>query len=553
MKILLLTHAFNSLTQRLHVELAARGHELSVEFDINDSVTREAVELFRPDLVLAPFLRRAIPEDVWRRQFCLVVHPGIAGDRGPSALDWAIMNDEPRWGVTVLQAEAELDAGPVWAHAEFPMRAATKSSLYRNEVTEAAVRTVLAATERFATGQFQPRRVAPGPFRPLMRQSDRALDWRHADTATVLRHIRAADGVPGVLDEIAGRAVYLYDAHPEPALHGPPGAILARRHGAICRATADGAVWLGHLKPLPDADGLALKLPATMVLADALDSVAEATDAAWRDLWYEEHSSVGYLHFPFYNGAMSTGHCHRLRDAFLSARQRPTRVIVLLGGPDFWSNGLHLNVIEAATSPANESLRNIEAMDDLCEAILTTTSHLTIAALQGNAGAGGVFLALAADRVLARRSIVLNPHYKNMGNLYGSEYWTYLLPKRAGTAAAAILQHRLPIGANAARAAGLVDECFDGDPATFLAHVTGYAAELARDGSFATLLAEKRRQRTADEAIKPLAAYRAEEIARLKLNFYGFDPSYHVARHNFVYRVPKSRTPLHLAPHRRSR
>ncbi len=43
-----------------------------------------------------------------------------------------------------------------------------------------------------------------------------------------------------------------------------------------------------------------------------------------------------------------------------------------------------------------------------------------------------MFLALAADCVLARSGIVLNPHYRNMGNLYGSEYWTYLLPRRVG-------------------------------------------------------------------------------------------------------------------------
>jgi len=37
----------------------------------------------------------------------------------------------------------------------------------------------------------------------------------------------------------------------------------------------------------------------------------------------------------------------------------------------------------------------------------------------------------------------------------------------------------------------------------------------------------------------------------MRLNFFGFDPSYHVARYNFVHRVPHSRTPLHLALHRR--
>ena len=36
----------------------------------------------------------------------------------------------------------------------------------------------------------------------------------------------------------------------------------------------------------------------------------------------------------------------------------------------------------------------------------------------------------------------------------------------------------------------------------------------------------------------------------MKLNFYGFDPSYHVARYHFVFKVPRSRTPLFLARHR---
>ena len=48
-------------------------------------------------------------------------------------------------------------------------------------------------------------------------------------------------------------------------------------------------------------------------------------------------------------------------------------------------------------------------------------------------------------------------------------------------------------------------------------------------------LVEKRRRREADEAEKPLASYRSEELARMRLNFYGFDPSYHVARYNFIH------------------
>ena len=197
MRILFLTHAFNSLTQRLFIELSASGHQVSVEFDINDAVTREAVALLRPHLILAPYLRRAIPESIWREHVCLIVHPGVVGDRGPSALDWAILDDVPDWGVTLLQAEADMDAGPVWAAETFAMRPAMKSSLYRNEVTEAAVRAVFTAIERlpdYLAGRWQPQAQTVKPMHPVMRQSERAIDWLNDDTLRVLAKIRCSDG-----------------------------------------------------------------------------------------------------------------------------------------------------------------------------------------------------------------------------------------------------------------------------------------------------------------------------------------------------------------------
>ena len=560
MRILFLTHAFNGLTQRLYAELGALGHEVSIEFDIADAVAEEAVALFRPDVIVAPYLRRAIPHAIWSRHVCLVVHPGVIGDRGPSALDWAIHDGEAAWGVTVLQAEADMDAGPIWASETFAMRAGRKASVYRNEVTEAACRAVRVALERFAAGD-RPLPLADaggrGRQRPLMRQSDRAIDWERDTTAAVLRKLDAADGFPGVADALFGRPCHLFDAWPEAALRGRPGDLLGRRETALLRATRDGAVWIGHVRR-GDGDP-PIKLPAALAFAAESAALPElpladwwaAPNPTWQDIAYHEADGVGLLAFEFYNGAMGTRQCARLLQAYRWACTRPTRVIVLAGGADFWSNGIHLNLIEAADSPADESWRNINAIDDLAEAVITTGSHVTVAALRGNAGAGGAFLARAADLVWARSGVLLNPHYKNMGNLYGSEYWTYLLPPRVGESGArAMMQNRLPLTAPAALAQGFVDACIDVDAAGFGAEVARRAAAPAAAPDFAQRLQAKRDARARDEASKPLARYRDEELQMMRCNFYGFDPSYHVARYRFVLKSPHSWTPRHLARHR---
>ena len=552
MRILFLTSAHNGLSQRAFLELTELGHTVAIGLADSDRAMHEAVDRHRPELIVAPMLKRAIPEAIWRRHVCIVVHPGPRGDRGPSSLDWAILEGAERWGVTLLQAAAEMDAGPIWASREFPMRAASKSSIYGHEVTDAAMRALREAVGRFERRKFRPepldygRPDVFGRLRPRMTQEDRRIDWSEP-TASVLRKLRSADGSPGVRDRIGDLEVSLFVGHEEEQLRGRPGALLATRDGAICRATGDGAVWIPSLKLRTNDERFHCKLPAALALGPArlagVPDLALPPDALWagrtyRQIRYHERGAVGYLHFEFPNGAMSTAQCRRLRAAVRAARARPTGVLVLLGGPDYWSNGIHLNVIEAAASPADESWRNINAIDDLVGEIVTIEDKLVVAALEGNAGAGGVTLAAAADRVWARPSVVLNPHYKSMGGFYGSEYWTYLLPRRVGRARTLELtEGLLPIGAGAARAIGLVDDVFGPSPASFHARVTELAEALARGRRHAALLGQKRERRERDERRKPLQAYRTEELARMLQNFYGPDPAYHDARHRFVYKL----------------
>jgi putative two-component system protein, hydrogenase maturation factor HypX/HoxX len=550
MKIVFLTTVHNSLSQRAFVELVDRGHTVIVVIASSEAMMLAAVEREHPDLIVAPMLKTAIPASIWQTHTCIIVHPGIKGDRGPSSLDWAILHAYEEWGVTLLQANAEMDAGPIWASRTFAMRGGSKSHLYRHEVTEAAIQGLLETLAKFESHTFLPepldyrKEEVKGWWQAPMKQTDRAIDWSEP-TASVLRKIRCADSFPGVFDTVLGMPCYLYGAHAEEVLRGTPGEIIAKRDGAICRATGDGAVWITHLKQKGAGEQVYFKLPATQVLGGQLAAVPEAPLAVdhsydgrtYHEIWYEESQAVGYLHFAFYNGAMSTDQCQRLRAAFLRIRRRPTKVIVLMGGTDFWSNGIHLNVIEAAADPAHESWRNIHGINDLVRDLITTDSHLLIAALQGNAAAGGVMLALAADLVYARKGIVLNPHYKGMGKLYGSEYWTYLLPKRVGaTKARELTEALLSISTRTAHQIGLLDDAFEEDAAGFRQRIRQLAEELARSPRYAHLLEEKRYTRQTDEDRKPLQAYREEELQQMWRNFFGADRSYHLARKRFVYK-----------------
>lgn len=548
MNILFIVTAHNSMSQRAYAELTDMGHDISVHIADTDKKMIKAVEIHNPDIIIAPFLKKIIPQEIWSKHTCMIVHPGVKGDRGPSSLDWAIFHDIDEWGVTLLQANGEKDGGDIWASHNFKMRKSTKSDIYRHEIANAAIKGIIETIEKFESKNFTPNPLdysntdVNGKLHEPMKQIHRHIDWNES-TNVILRKIRCSDSQPGVLDKIFGEEYYLYGAHEESLLKGNPGEIIAQRNGAICRSTNDGAVWITHLKKKSNEKGIYFKLPAALVLKDKLNHIPEIplnfdeayNGITYREIWYEEKNEVGYLHFNFYNGAMSTEQCIRLKESFIKIKNKKIKVIVLMGGNDFWSNGIHLNIIENAKSPEDESWKNINAINDLIKEFILTDSHIVVSAMQGNSAAGGVIMSLASDFVYARKGIVLNPHYKKMG-LYGSEYWTYLLPKKTGQSITVeLIEKCLPINTRKAIEIGLIDNAFDSEE--FLIRVSRIAENIAKSENFEYLLLTKKKNRLEDEKIKPLKNYRKEELEKMWINFYGQDTIYHMLRKAFVYKI----------------
>ncbi|MEV0838441.1 enoyl-CoA hydratase-related protein [Actinocatenispora sera] len=546
MRLLLLVSAFNGLTQRIWDELRDRGHDVAVEFALDERTICDGVYQAQPDLILCPYLKERVPTEVWTKWRTVIIHPGPIGDRGPSSLDWAITEGAPAWGVTALQAVEEMDAGPIWAHREFPLPAepVRKSTLYTGPVTDAAVACALEVVEHAADPDFRPVPLesAPRPIpdtreRPLMKQAERAFDW--GDNATdIVRRIRAADGFPGVRTELAGQPVSAFDAHLGEGT-GTPGEIIGRQDGYLLVAAGEGAVWLGHLRRRGG-----VKLPAATVLADALDRVPQRTDGP-AEISYRRHGSVGELTFRFYNGAAGVDQCRRLRRELHRAARQDTTVLVLRGGDDVFCNGIHLNEISAAADPAAQAWENIKAINLVCrELIEAAEDQVTIAAFSGNAGAGGVMLGLGADVVAARAGVVLNPYY-DMG-LYGSELHSYALPRRIGVERAdQLLNDCLPIGSGTAARLGLVDLTGPGNPAEFGAWLSDLAQQYAEPGTWRDIRAARK------PVPRPLDYHETLELAEMAQDIFDDRSGFHAARESFVRKVAPSATPPRLATHRR--
>lgn len=662
MKILFICTAHNSLSQRLYLSLA-QLHAVTVEYALSDEAMREAARLAKPDLIICPFLTSRVPVDIYEEYMTLIVHPGPPGDAGPSSLDWVLMGDDgseadpvqllqkqslsekgrPYWGVTVLQAEDQFDAGPVWAYEQFPIDidepSLTKSGLYRGSVTRAAVSACMAAVDRINAAAYSStpltppltpgssqcpspvfRAIHPGlkanaqfkelsvglqkPFlggpthhRPLLKAAQRDFNVNTHSANEISRRIRCSDSQPGCLSSILGQSMYIYGGAIEESAwiassKAAPGSILAVRDEAVCFKTTDKrGIWITHVRRVKKKTDAKLwpKIPAVSGLREvgllSEDSIAKlsrpyptqkwarSTHSTNQDIWVDFTNSeddrvalgrVAYVYSEFYNGAMSTAQCEKLVEALefvltTHTSVNPLAAVVMMGGAGYFSNGIHLNVIEAAADPALESWNNINRINDVVYYLLhefPSRNILTFAGIRGNAAAGGVAMAAACDCVVAGADVVLNPAYRALG-LYGSEYHSISYFGRCGREGGRrLLREMTPISAYDARSMGVVDHVLPGNGPLLDTHIRNHVKAVVRsmgskrDGSTRYLPGAWKAH--ADLTPTGLARARAMELGEMSQDFWSpRSVRYHSRRGAFVRKMKATSTPLRFAKHRR--
>ncbi len=545
MKITLLISTFNSTSQLAYTYLKDSGNEVDVVYAIDDVQMLEEVEVFEPEIILSPYLKKFLPATVYEKYPTFILHPGILGDKGAYSLDNAIREEKQEWGVVYLRANEVFDGGAIYAQELFAMRNSYKASLYRNEVNYVSLRALKNLVTNMKNKNFTPIEQLQTPMHLQLTQQHRKIDWEKDSTKEIIKKIYMSDSQPGVKDEILGVKCFLYGVWEEEKLQGNPKEIIAKRDGAICLGTTDGAIWITHLK-----EPHRFKLPSTYVLKEKLKGVKEERlslifDKSYKTFYEIEcdiEDDVAYLWFNFHNGAFSSDKCMKLKYAFEYIKTQ-VKIVVLMGGEDFFSNGIHLNILEDSKKNGEDGWSNINAMNDLVKSVLFADDVVTVASLHKNAGAGGVFLALACDYVVAKEGVVLNPHYKTL-SLSGSEYHSYTLQKRVGkTKAEKLLEDCLPMSAQYAQNIGMVDIVFEHKK--YQENLQSFAKKIIDDAEgYEDFLWDK--EEYLEKNQKKIDKAREDEIKIMYPEFWSKESEFHRLRYEFVYKICPTQTPLRL-------
>ena len=354
-----------------------------------------------------------------------------------------------------------------------------------------------------------------------------------------------SDSTPGVKDEILGVECYLFSAFIEDTLRGKTKEILAKRDGAICIGTIDGAIWISQIQELGS-----FKLPATYVLKDKIKGIEEKRiplviedeRKSFYELRVQRKDEIAYLYFNFHNGAMTSTQCIKLKYAIEYLKEE-CKVLVLMGADDFFSNGIHLNILEDSKKQGEDGWSNINAMNEAVKAVLLCDEIITVASFNKNSGAGGVFLGLACDYAISSENTIFNPHYKTLG-LSGSEYHTFILPKRVGqTKSKELLENCLPINANYAKKINMIDEVYPFED--YQEKLEIFCENLLKnEDTFEEFI--DRKKDFLEQELPLMEECKEKELQIMYDEFWQKSSSFHTLRYDFVHKIKPKNTPKRL-------
>ncbi len=546
MKILLIISSFNSLSQSVYCKLQELEHKVFIKFAISKELMIEAVQEINPDIVFCPFLKQFIPNEIFENYPTFVLHPGIIGDRGHNSLDNAINDEVKQWGVVILKANEILDGGDIYAQSNFIMREeSSKASIYRNEVTQSTLKALEQFLQNYQNKDFIPTKQILNPIHKNLSQENRKINWQKDNTKQILKKINMSDSTPGVKDEILGVECYLFSAFIEDTLRGKTKEILAKRDGAICIGTIDGAIWISQIQELGS-----FKLPATYVLKDKIKGIEEKRiplviedeRKSFYELRVQRKDEIAYLYFNFHNGAMTSTQCIKLKYAIEYLKEE-CKVLVLMGADDFFSNGIHLNILEDSKKQGEDGWSNINAMNEAVKAVLLCDEIITVASFNKNSGAGGVFLGLACDYAISSENTIFNPHYKTLG-LSGSEYHTFILPKRVGqTKSKELLENCLPINANYAKKINMIDEVYPFED--YQEKLEIFCENLLKnEDTFEEFI--DRKKDFLEQELPLMEECKEKELQIMYDEFWQKSSSFHTLRYDFVHKIKPKNTPKRL-------
>ena len=191
------------------------------------SIVRELA----PELTVVAAYGRILPEDILNapKYGSINVHASILPKyRGAAPINWAILNDEPETGVSIMYMAKELDAGDVLRVARTPIGPDEDLPSLWDRLAELGAQALSETIPTLADGTAvrTPQDHSQMTYAPMLSRELSPINWNRSARAIDCQ-VRGLIPWPCAVTELAGQRFKVFRTAPGPATEKAPGTILS--------------------------------------------------------------------------------------------------------------------------------------------------------------------------------------------------------------------------------------------------------------------------------------------------------------------------------------
>ena len=219
---------------------------------LKDPEVVNKITAMQPDIIIVAAYGLILPQAVLDIPVhgCLNVHASLLPRwRGAAPVQQAILEGDSETGISLMQMEAGLDSGPVFATSATPIGAAETAgelhdrlALLGGELLVEKLAEILAGTLDSA-----PQDDSMATYAGKVKTADAAIMWSNC-AAKILRKIRAYNPVPGAFFDLDGARIKCWRAELHDGIEGPGGTIQAAGKEGLDVACGEGGLRLLELQ-----------------------------------------------------------------------------------------------------------------------------------------------------------------------------------------------------------------------------------------------------------------------------------------------------------------
>jgi methionyl-tRNA formyltransferase len=213
---------------------------------------RQLMARYQPDLCMMAYVTLFVPQDVidLPAKGTFQYHPSLLPrHRGPSSINWPIIQGETGTGLSIFWPDEGLDEGPILLQKEVPIGPDdTLGSLYFNHLFPMGVDAMMEALELVRAGKAPSvaQDDSQATYESWCGKKESEIDWSKPAPA-VYNLIRGCDPQPGAWTTHKSAAIQVYDCARSGG-KGAPGEIIGVGAQGVRVAAADGAITLKRVR-----------------------------------------------------------------------------------------------------------------------------------------------------------------------------------------------------------------------------------------------------------------------------------------------------------------